>query len=226
MKMIILGVIALLISCSTLTRPPKLPSVTGNGVDHYASAHLDSTGLSKEIFEMALKGMHRLDSMGLLSNPNILTIIDYEQSSNKKRLYVIDVKYDTLLFHTWVAHGRNTGDEFAKSFSNEEGSLKSSLGFYITGNTFTGSHTGLSLTIKGVEKGFNDRAEKRAIIIHSASYVTERFITHFGRLGRSFGCPVVPPDQIKPILETIGNGTVLFIYYPDRQYLSTSSLLK
>jgi hypothetical protein len=119
------------------------------------------------------------------------------------------------LFNTYVAHGRNSGDEFARSFSNEAGSYKSSLGFYITRQSIIGSHTGFSLMIKGVESGFNDNALKCEIIIHSADYATESFIKKFGRLGRSFGCPVLPPDMNKQIIETIERGSCLFIYNPD-----------
>ena len=124
-----------------------------------------------------------------------------------------------------MAHGRNTGDEFAKSFSNKEGSYKSSLGFYVTQQPITGSHTGFSLLIDGVEKGFNDHAVQRAIIMHGADYATENFIKKYGRLGRSYGCPSVPPEMNKPIIETIKEGTCLFIYNPDKDYLSKSVLL-
>jgi hypothetical protein len=125
-----------------------------------------------------------------------------------------------------VAHGRNTGDEFARSFSNKEGSLKSSLGFYVTENPIIGSHTGFSLMINGVEKGFNDNAERRAIIMHAADYATENFIRKYGRLGRSLGCPALPPELNKLIIETIKGGTCLFLYNPDKNYLSNSSFLK
>jgi len=135
------------------------------------------------------------------------------------------LKDKRLLFNTYVAHGRNTGDEYARSFSNEEGSLKSSLGFYITENPFVGSHTGFALMINGVEKGINDHAIKRAIIIHAAEYATENFIKKYGRLGRSLGCPSLPPDMNKPIIERIKGGTCLFIYNPDNKYICSSSLL-
>lgn len=194
-------------------------------VDLYVVTNLADVGLSREVFGLALKGVLKLDSAGHLQNPSIVTIVDYSQSSNNKRLYVIDLKNKKLLFNTYVAHGRNTGDEYARQFSNETGSFKSSLGFYITGRTITGSHTGFSLMINGVEKGFNDNAIKREIIIHSADYATESFIKKFGRLGRSFGCPVLPPEVNKPIIETISGGTCLFIYYPNDNYICNSALL-
>lgn len=194
-------------------------------VDAYTAVNLAPAGLSREVFDLALKGLKKLDTQHELQNPDIVTIADYSQSSNKKRLYVIDLKNKKLLFNTYVAHGRNTGNEFAKSFSNVVGSLKSSLGFYITENQMVGSHTGFALMIKGVEKGFNDNAAKREIIIHSADYATESFIKKNGRLGRSLGCPVLPPEMNKPIIETIKNGTCLFIYNPSDAYLAKSSLL-
>lgn len=193
--------------------------------DVYAAVNLVDNGLTRDIFDLAIKGLKKLDNEGKLHNPNIVTIADYSQSSNRKRFYVIDLKNKKLLYNTYVAHGRNTGEEYAKSFSNDEGSLKSSLGFYITENPFIGSHTGYALMIEGVEKGFNDHAVKRAIIIHGANYATENFIKKYGRLGRSLGCPALPPDLNKPIIETIKDGTCLFIYNPNNNYICSSSLL-
>ena len=193
--------------------------------DVYSAVKLADTGLGRNIFDLAIKGLKKLDSNGKLNNPNIVTIADYSQSSNKKRLYVIDLKNRKLLFNTYVAHGRNTGDEFAKSFSNVEGSLKSSLGFYITENPFIGSHTGFALLINGVEKGFNDNAIKRAIIIHGADYASENYLKKNGRLGRSWGCPALPTVLNKLIIESIKGGTCLFVYNPDKKYICKSSLL-
>jgi hypothetical protein len=193
--------------------------------DIYSALNLADTGLVRTVFDMAIKGLKRLCSEGKLKNTNLVTIADYSQSSNKKRLYVIDLKNKKLLFNTYVAHGRNTGDEYARSFSNKEGSLKSSLGFYITENPMVCSHTGYSLMINGVEKGINDHAAKRAIIIHGADYATENFIKKYGHLGRSFGCPALPPDLNKPIIDSIKGGTCLFIYNPDNKYICSSSLL-
>jgi hypothetical protein len=193
--------------------------------DIYSIAGLSEAGLSKKVFQLALEGFNSLENQKSIIERDILTIIDYSQTSRNKRLYVIDLKRKKLLFNTLVAHGRNTGDEFAKFFSNKEGSLKSCLGFFITGNSFVSPHTGLSLTINGVEKGFNDNAVKRAIIIHSAEYVSERFINHYGRLGRSYGCPVLPSGPHRQIIEVIKGGSCLFIYFPDKDYLSPSVLL-
>ncbi|MEI7725782.1 MAG: murein L,D-transpeptidase catalytic domain family protein [Bacteroidota bacterium] len=193
--------------------------------DIYSVLNLSAKGLSNEVFQLALKGYNKLERLGQLPNSNILTIIDFSQSSKNKRMFVIDLKNKLLLFNTYVAHGRNTGEEFAKYFSNIAGSCKSSLGFYITKNHATGASVGLSLIIDGVEKGFNDNAVKREIIIHGAAYATENFIRKTGRLGRSFGCPSLPPDLIKPVIETIEKGTCLFIYHQDDYYIHHSALL-
>jgi hypothetical protein len=193
--------------------------------DIFTFVKLAEFGLSIEVFNLAIKGLKKLDGNGKLLNSTILTIADYSQSSNKKRLYVIDLKNKKLLFNTYVAHGRNTGEEYAKSFSNVEGSFKSSLGFYVTEKPVTGSHTGYSLLLCGVEKGFNDNAQKREIIIHAADYATENFIKKHGRLGRSYGCPALPPDMNRSIIETIQGGTCLFIYNPNNNYICSSSLL-
>lgn len=191
----------------------------------FAALNLSEKGLSNEVFQLALKGFRKLKSDGKLRNSGILTIVDFSQSSKKKRLYVIDLLHKALLFNTYVAHGKNTGDEYATNFSNVSGSYKSSLGFYITKEEIKGASVGLSLILDGVEKGFNDNALRREIIIHGAAYATENFIKKTGRLGRSFGCPSLPPDLIKPVVETIKEGTCLFIYHKDDLYITHSALL-
>ena len=203
----------------------KLQPAGEEKTDLYSELHLSELGLSNQIFQLALTGLTRLESTGQLANPGIVTIVDFSQSSTKKRLYVIDLLNRIILFNTYVAHGRNTGEEYAEHFSNESGTHKSSLGFYITENPAMGATVGLSLIIKGVEKGFNDKAIQRAIIMHGADYATEDFIKKHGRLGRSYGCPSVPPDLIKPVAETIKGGSCMFIYHPDSSYLLKSLLL-
>ncbi|MDP3642454.1 MAG: murein L,D-transpeptidase catalytic domain family protein [Bacteroidota bacterium] len=225
MRKVIIYLTFLLIPVVNNARVAEFKSDGVLNEDIYTTVSLAETGLARDVFNLAVKGLKKLETEGKLQNPNIVTIADYSQSSNKKRLYVIDLKNRKLLFNTYVAHGRNTGEEYASSFSNEEGSLKSSLGFYITEKPFVGSHTGYALMINGVEKGFNDRAVKRAIIIHAAEYVTENFIKKNGRLGRSQGCPALPPEMNKPIIESIKGGTCLFIYNPDNKYICSSSLL-
>ena len=190
----------------------------------YSNLHLKEFGLSEHTFNLAVKGWEKLKEKGGVSK-NYLCICDFTQSSNNKRLYVIDMAAAKLLFHSLVAHGRNTGEEFAGSFSNEVSSYKSSLGFYVTKSTYQGQH-GLSLKLSGEEPGYNDRAEERAIVMHGADYVCNNFIHQHGRLGRSFGCPSVPFELHDKIINTIKDGSCLFIYYPDKKYLASSALLK
>jgi len=201
------------------------PSDLEQKTDIYSLLNLSQFGLSNEAFQLAIKGFNHLKENGQLLNSSVLTIIDFSQSSNKKRMYVIDLYKKVLLFNTYVAHGKNTGDEFAEKFSNIPGTFQSSLGFYLTENMAIGSKVGLSLILKGLEKGFNDKAQDREIIIHGAEYATEEFIQKHGRLGRSYGCPSLPPDLIKPVAETIKNGTCLFIYKHDDNYIQKSAVL-
>ncbi len=185
----------------------------------YDDLHLASTGLRKEVFEYALRGLQKMSK----ARP-ILSIVDMSQPSTSKRLYVIDLLSRKLLFNTYVSHGRNTGDLAAKRFSNTNESFQSSLGFYQTLGTYQGKH-GLSLKLQGLEKGFNDNAYDRAIVVHGADYVCEDFIKRTGRLGRSQGCPAVPNALSKGIIQAIKNGSCLFVYYPDPTYLKRSSYL-
>ncbi|MBP6730855.1 MAG: murein L,D-transpeptidase catalytic domain family protein [Chitinophagales bacterium] len=190
----------------------------------YTKLHLKELGLNEKAFNLSVKGWEKMKLRGEVSK-NIISICDFSQSSNNKRLYIIDMLNGKLLFNTLVAHGKNTGEEFAKVFSNQPESHKSSLGFYSTKSTYFGEH-GLSLKLEGREPGFNDKAEERAIVIHGASYVCENFINSCGRLGRSFGCPSVPYDMHKQIINTIKDGSCLFVYYPDAKYLASSKLLR
>lgn len=180
--------------------------------------------ISEDVFALAIKGFSKLHAQKKLSEDSILSIIDFTKSSKEKRMYVIDLKSQTLKYQTVVAHGKNTGEEYAKYFSNQPRSHKSSLGFYITGSTYNGNN-GYSLKLKGVEKGFNDHAESRAIVVHGAVYAEEWMsnVQHF--LGRSFGCPALPMSAHQKIIETIKGGNCLFIYFPDQKYLSNSPLL-
>jgi hypothetical protein len=186
--------------------------------------NLAEAGLDRRVFDLALIGLRKLDTKGKLQNHDIIAIADYSQSSTQKRFYVIDLKNRKLLFNTYVAHGRNTGEEYARSFSNDEGSLKSSLGFFVTEQPMIGATAGYALQLQGVEKGINDNAQRRAIIMHAGDYVSESFIRQYGRLGRSLGCPTLPPALNKPIIETIKGGSCLFIYNPDNNYFAQSSL--
>jgi L,D-transpeptidase catalytic domain len=184
----------------------------------YEELGLIKKGLSKEAFDYAYKGYRNLLDKGILSQPGYLTICDFSQSARQKRFYLIDLANNKIVFNTFVAHGRNSGCEFATNFSNKLESLQSSLGFYVTKDTYSGEH-GLSLRIEGLEPGFNDKAFQRAIVIHGAPYIGD------GCTGRSYGCPAVPQKESKKIINTIKNGTCLFIYHPEKKYLKGSKIL-
>ncbi len=153
-----------------------------------------------------------------------LSVIDYSLPSTTPRLWVFDLARRSLLFHVLVAHGQNTGGQFAKHFSNREGSHMSSLGTFVTDGTYVG-HNGYSLRLKGLDGRFNDRAEERAIVIHGARYVSRKFARSVGRIGRSWGCPAVRPAVAKPLINTIRKQSVVFAYYPDRDWLTGAPTL-
>jgi hypothetical protein len=190
----------------------------------YDSLCLGGLGLSKPVFDLAYKGWQQLRTAGKIFNENMLSIVDFSQSSNRKRLYVIDLLNIRLLFNTYVAHGRRSGKELATHFSNQPRSQQSSVGFHVTRDTYMGAN-GYSLKLMGLEGGFNDNAARREIVLHGADYVSERFISSYGCLGRSWGCPAVPLDLSKDMIDSIKNGSCLFIYSPQQKYLDRSRIL-
>ncbi|WP_313268078.1 murein L,D-transpeptidase catalytic domain family protein [Epilithonimonas vandammei] len=182
--------------------------------------------LNFEVFEKAFLGFQNLKkSQKLVSSAKLLSICDFSLSSNRKRLWVIDLDEKKVLFNTLVAHGKGTGEEFATNFSNTEDSHQSSLGFYVTEQTYNGDN-GYSMRLFGMDRGYNDAALERCIVMHGANYVSENFIKSEKRLGRSWGCPAVSREMAQPIINKIKNGTCLFIYYPDEKYLASSKWLK
>jgi hypothetical protein len=190
----------------------------------FSEMHLAEKGLSKSAFEYAYIGYRRLLEKGMINEASYLTICDFSQSSNKKRMYLLDLANNTIILNTYVAHGRNSGGEYANRFSNKPSSYQSSLGFYITKDTYYGEH-GLSLRIAGVETGYNDKALRRRIVIHGADYIEEKWLRNSNFMGRSYGCPAVPPKERDLIINTIKNGTCFFIYHPSKAYLKGSKIL-
>jgi hypothetical protein len=178
--------------------------------------------LSFEIFDQAMTGYRQLD---VIRKKNILTIIDYSKPSSEKRFYVIDLENKKLINNCLVAHGKNSGEEMATVFSNQPESLKSSLGFFLTAETYVGDN-GYSLRLDGLEKGINDSARLRDIVIHGAGYVSQKFIDENGRLGRSWGCPALPLDVSKEIIDCISEGSCLFVNAADSLYKETSVLYR
>lgn len=190
----------------------------------YSLIGLNNYGLQKDVFFSAYKGYQYLLSKGMLKKANLLTICDYSQSSKNKRLYVIDVVGSRLLYNTFVSHGRNSGNEYASSFSNLESSNKSSLGFLLTADTYVGK-AGYSMRFNGLEPGINDQVRNRDIVLHGSRFVNEVLVNIKGSLSKSLGCPAVPLEYHKKIIDAIKGGSCYFAYYPDDLYLHTSRVL-
>jgi|SRR5689334_1212452 len=190
----------------------------------YDNICLESTGLSVDAFAYAYKGYQRLLKKKVIKESGYLAICDFSQSSAKKRFYIIDICNAQLLMNTYVAHGRNSGGEYATRFSNKPSSLQSSLGFFVTQNTYYGEH-GLSLRIAGLEAGFNDKALRRGIVVHGADYIEEKWLDNSKTMGRSYGCPAIPEDECSEVVNTLKNGSCLFIYHPSKNYLKSSKIL-
>ena len=180
--------------------------------------------LPEEVFRLAMIGHYNLKGEGVLAIDTVITIIDYTKPSVEERLYVINLKQRKVVLRSLVSHGKNSGHNLTESFSNRPGSLKSSFGFFVTGETYRGVH-GYSLRLTGVERGVNDNARRRAIVLHGANYVSNGFASKWGRLGRSWGCPAVPLDSYRAIIDAIKDETCMFAYYDDEKYLQESALL-
>lgn len=194
-------------SIQTLYRTPELR----NNIDY-------------SVLQKAMTGYYNLKNSGLLKNERVLTIIDYNQPSVRKRLFVIDMDRNRLLASSLVAHGKNSGQNRALNFSNVPGSFKSSLGFFVTDRTYQGKH-GYSLRLRGLERGINDNALMRNIVMHGANYVSTDFIRRHGRLGRSLGCPALPFSEYRRVIDLIKGGSCLFIYQGNENYVGRSNLL-
>jgi hypothetical protein len=190
----------------------------------YDSLQLGISGLSQQAYEYAKKGFDKLVEQGRLVNDSIIAIVDFSQPSSKKRFYVLDLKNYRVVFNTLVAHGKNSGLDMANSFSNRHESLQSSPGFYVTENTYNGSN-GYSLRLHGLDRGMNDNAYERAIVMHGADYVSQSFINSRGYIGRSWGCPAVPAKDAVSIINTLKGGSCLFIYTPTQNYPERSTVL-
>lgn len=223
---ILISVVLLL---SGFVSPAMAPSSEGNIV--YSPAEVDECAelytsmqlegiVNYKAFRQAVEGYKKISNR----NRDILTLIDFSKPSTEKRLYVFDMKKRKMLYNSLVSHGRNSGENYATSFSNEYGSYKSSLGFYLTETTYSGKN-GYSLILDGLEKGINDKAKERAIVVHGASYANPSVIKGGGRLGRSLGCPALPEKVSKPIIDAIKGGSVMYIYAEKPEYFAQSEIL-
>ena len=181
-------------------------------------------GLSSRALRLALDAARDAEEQGLITRRNLLTVIDYSLPSTQPRLFVFDLDTRKLLFRELVAHGRNSGDNMATYFSNDPGSLASSVGLFVTDEPYIGGN-GYSLRLKGLEQGINDMAWSRMIVLHGAAYVSQAAVKALGRLGRSWGCPAVRPQIAHKLIDTLRGGSAIFAYYPEKSWLSSSSFV-
>lgn len=178
------------------------------------------SGLSPRALQVGLEAYSKARQKGL-NIQRVLTIVDFTQPSTARRLWVLDLNTHTVLFNDYVAHGKNSGDNYANNFSDNPGSLASSLGVFVTESPYGGKH-GYSLRLKGLDEGFNGKAESRDIVFHGADYATAKFAQIHGRLGKSWGCFAVSPKIADSLIRTIKNGSLVVSYYPDPSWLSKS----
>ncbi len=187
----------------------------------------EATGLRAGVFGKALDAFEKAYTRGL-SSSTVVTVIDYELHSSDKRLWVIDLSQQSILFHDYTTHGQGSDrnhDGKLDSVSNTPNSNQSNVGLLRTAETYTGRH-GESLRMDGLEPGFNDNARDRAIVVHSAPYADDRYVERHGKTGRSHGCPALDPDSAGDIIQTIQGGKLVFAYYPDPKWLEQSTFLK
>ena len=180
--------------------------------------------LSFTAFRYAYIGYQTMKKQHRLNNKELFSIIDFTKDCNSKRFYTIDLEKMKIVYYTYVAHGKKSGERMATSFSDAVESNKSSIGFYITGNTYNRGN-GYSLILNGDEKGYNSNLAKRSVVVHAADYANEDYIARNGRMGRSLGCPALPENIYKQVIETIKEKTMIFAYYNDAKYLKTSKYL-
>jgi len=226
------SLLGITIKIATANEPTTRPSTTAttpifNINDHVSRLYGEidfgeGEKISFAAFEAAYRGYINLRNSGKLdSTRSVLTVADMSLSSTRKRLWLIDLQNRKVLMNEYVAHGQGSGGEFATVFSNTENSHQSSIGFYVTDDTYVGKH-GTSLRLRGMDAGYNSAAYDRAIVVHGADYVSSSFIASQGRLGRSWGCPAVSRQAIGKLIDYIKGGTCLFMYYPQKQYLAGS----
>lgn len=201
----------------------RLPAVDAVLRAPPAISHL-APGANPKVLELAMAAMSCAQASGVGVDARRLAVIDYSRPSLVPRLWVFDLAVGKLLYEEVVAHGQGSGDNFATRFSNDDGSHQSSLGLFVTADTYTGRN-GYSLRMKGLEPGINDAAMTRAIVMHGAPYVDPQRGKSMGRLGRSWGCPAVRSTVARPMIDLLKGGQFVFSYYPDQAWLARSALL-
>ncbi len=179
--------------------------------------------LDPKVLEMALIAQQEAKSRGLVKKP-LLVVIDYTKRSVEKRLWVFDLKNNKLVYQTYVSHGEGSGKDLATNFSNKNDSHQTSIGIFTTAETYHGMY-GLSLKLDGRDKGFNDNARKRKIVMHGADFAREEYIHKNGILGTSWACPSISDEISDQLIELIKGGALIFAYYPDNRWLGSSPFL-
>jgi len=206
--------------------PAPAPAPTSSPVQMAEMLAKAAPAADKHVLQLAARAMRcalRRPELGV--DPGKLSVIDYSRPSTEPRMWIFDLTRQRLLFEEWVAHGRNSGDNRTQHFSNKDGSFMSSLGAFTAKETYMGGN-GYSLRLEGLEPGFNDHARDRAIVIHGAPYVNPAIARLQGRLGRSLGCPAVRLSVARPLIDSLRGGTMVFAYYPDKDWLARSRLLE
>lgn len=209
--------VPLALAASVKPVKPVKHKTTATTINPAQSPSVDK--IDPQVLKLALNAYNCALGSGIVKQ-KLLTIIDYSRPATEKRLYVLDVEKNQIILNTYVAHGQGSGQVKTERFSNTAETHASSIGLFLTGTTYQGKH-GNSLKLQGLEKGFNDQAESRNIVVHGASYVNEQ-LAKAGRMGRSWGCPAVPQQLATPLVNTIKNGALVFSYYPDKKWLEQS----
>ncbi len=216
-----------IIGAALLVASLLVPTVSNASSAEFARADFDSTAIGSietDVFDLALGAASCAVRAGDVEAPATLTVIDYSKPSSEKRLWVFDLKSRELIYEELVAHGQGSGANIATQFSNEDESHRTSLGLFKTDTTYVGKN-GYSLRLDGLDRGINDRARDRAIVMHGAPYVSQEFVKANGRLGRSWGCPAISDEVAKQLIDRVKGGGLVFAYYPDSGLLKASKYL-
>ena len=222
--MLKIPVVGAAVLAAALLIPNALDASTSVAVTR-ADFDAESIGsIETDVFELALQAASCAVKSGTVGAPSTLTVIDYSKPSTERRLWVFDLKAKELVFEELVAHGQGSGANMATQFSNTDESHQTSLGLFVARETYIGKH-GYSLRLDGLDRGVNDRARERAIVMHGAPYVSAQFVKANGRLGRSWGCPAISAAVAKPMIDRVKGGGLVFAYYPDAKWLKTSKYL-
>ncbi|HET7217193.1 MAG TPA: murein L,D-transpeptidase catalytic domain family protein [Vicinamibacterales bacterium] len=221
---LLIGGLAVAAESASAPPPPGSAAETARWIETTARAFEGAQALDRTVLRLALNAAVCAREAGAVANERLLTVIDYSKASTEPRLWVLDLDRPRVLFEELVAHGQGSGDNYATRFSNDEGSHQTSLGLFRTADTYVGTN-GYSLRLDGLEPGVNDRARERAIVVHGAPYVSTASLKALGRLGRSHGCPALRPAIARTVIDTIKQGSLVFAYYPNQQWLRGSRFL-